>query len=143
MELTKVYRRLEEGACRITPQRDAVLRLFAAHAHDALSAEDVRRLMAAQHERVGLATVYRTLDLFAQLDVLNRLPGADGRARFRLNPRHLQRQHQLVCVRCGELAEVAADWLRGLAEQVLEDTGFRVLEPELKLYGVCAACGGK
>lgn len=141
MQLGPVYRRLAEAGLRLTPQRNAILEVFADRRAEWLSAEDVWKAIGSErHRPVGLATVYRTLDLLAQLSVLLREPGDDGRGRHRLNPHVFQGRYELVCVRCGELAEVEAEWVDRLADRIAAETGFRVWEQDLKVFGVCGDC---
>lgn len=142
MQLAQVYQRLEQEKCRVTPQRQAVLRVFSRHLGEDLSAEDIRRLTAEDQDSVGLATVYRTLEVLARVEVVSQTVHDDGRTRYRLNVESLDPQHHLICVRCGDLAPLSLAWLRGLADQVRTATGFTVLDQELKLYGICTACAG-
>ncbi|MGC8486695.1 MAG: Fur family transcriptional regulator [Clostridia bacterium] len=140
MQLAQVYERLEEARCRVTPQRQAVLRILSRHLAEELSADDIRRLTAEEQEPVGLATVYRTLEVLVRVGVVSQYIREDGRTRYRLNVESLDPLHHLICVRCGDLTDLSLDWLGDLAGHVRDATGFMVLDQELKLYGVCLAC---
>jgi len=140
LQLAQVYQRLEAARCRVTPQRQAVLHVFSRHLGEDLSAEEIRRLAAEDREPVGLATVYRTLGLLCRVEVVTRVLGDDGLARYRLNVESLDPQHLLICVRCGDLSELSLEWLRDLSDQVRGATGFHVLDQELRLFGICMSC---
>jgi len=67
--LSSVYRRFEEGAKRLTPQRELILKIFLQRPGEPLSADDVRQLVQPTQD-VASATVYRTLELFSQLGIV-------------------------------------------------------------------------
>jgi Fur family ferric uptake transcriptional regulator len=141
MQLGPVYRRLTEAGLRLTPQRDAILQTLVDQREKPTSAEDVWNAMREGRSRpVGLATVYRTLDLLQRLGVVEREAAADGRSLYRLSPELFQGRYQLICTRCGEVMERQAEWLETLAGRIEAETDFRAFEPELKVYGVCGSC---
>ncbi|MCL5967468.1 MAG: transcriptional repressor [Firmicutes bacterium] len=142
MQLAQVYQRLETARLRVTPQRQTVLRILSRRLGEELSAEDLHRLAAEDEDPVGLATVYRTLDILVRVGVLIQVMHEDGVSRYRLDVETLQPQQHLICVRCGDLVAFTLSWLNGLGERVHAATGFTVLDHELKLYGVCTACQG-
>lgn len=145
MQLAEVYRRLEAGPYRLTPQRHALLRTLAAHGNTALSAEELQRQVAADHHiRVGLATVYRTLDLFQLLEIIVRAPARDGEspttARFVWARAESEGQARRVCVRCGEVGVIDPLWIQAVWERLREEDGFEALDQDVKVYGVCHPC---
>ncbi len=141
MQLQRVYRKLEQESFRVTPQRDRVVQAFARHPDEALSAEDVERLVRQeQAEPVGLATIYRTIDILVHLSLIGKIPSADGRARYRLSRDALAGPHHLVCVRCGQVEEVLTETVREISGRILSRQGFLVQDADLKFYGVCPGC---
>lgn len=142
VQLARVYRKLEQGSFRITPQRDLVVRTFANHPGEHLSAEDVQRLIQTEARvAVGLATVYRTIELLHQLGILQRINFGDGRSRYELNQEEVHRHHHMVCIRCGQVEEFTEDLLDDLEGRILAEKGFQVVDHELKFYGICRLCG--
>jgi Fur family ferric uptake transcriptional regulator len=141
MQLARAYRKLEQASFRLTPQRERVLETFASHPGESLSAEDVERLVRIESPlRVGLATIYRTLEILVQLEVLERVTAGDGRARYRVNHDAVHAHHELVCIRCGQVEPLGANLLDGVEERLLAERGFRVVDHEIKFYGICAIC---
>lgn len=144
-ELDAVLRRLEAQAYRLTPQRRMILQAFRENPEKHLSAEDVLAIVksspAARGGEIGLATVYRTLDLLADLGILQRLDFGDGRSRYEMNENGAQHHHHhLICVRCGKVAEFGEDLLEELEGKVRERTGFWVTDHQVKFYGLCPVC---
>jgi Fur family ferric uptake transcriptional regulator len=141
MNLAQAYRKLEGAGFRLTPQRDTVLRLLARHADASLSAEDIVRLARDEAEiPVGLATTYRTLELLLELEIVNRVRAADGRARYVLVPEIVEARAQLVCTRCGQVLPVPGHLVADLEARLADAEDFRVTAHEVKFYGVCGAC---
>ena len=99
-------------------------------------------LVDAQRSRrpVGRATVFRTLELFTQLGVLERLDLPSGEhAYVACAPRH---HHHVVCSSCGAAAEIPELGLADVVRAAGDATGFDISEHRLELYGTCAQCAG-
>lgn len=142
-KLSSVYRKLEEGSKRLTPQRELIITIFAEHPGEHLSAEEVHRLVKRKFQDIGLATVYRTLELLTNLDILQRIHFNDGRSRYEFNQEEIHRHHHMVCMRCRKVEEYTDDLLDDLEEKIYRDCGFKVVDHELKFFGVCRHCRAK
>ena len=88
---------------------------------------------------IGRATVFRTLDLLAELQVLHRLHSEGGAHTFTVcaEPTH---HHHLRCIRCGLVQTLEAPGIEHEIEVLGASAGFEVLEHVLELVGVCASC---
>lgn len=114
---------------KATPQRVAVLEALGAEQHQSL--EEIRR----HCPKVGLVTVYRTLDLLGRLGLVRRLDLGDG-PRYELAEDH---HHHLICESCGEISEFDECPLD--PERLsLHGSGFEVRAHSLEVYGQCATC---
>lgn len=144
-QLSSVYRKLEESSKRLTPQRELVIKLFLDRPDQHLSAEEVHQLVRDEFRDIGMATVYRTLEMLTQLEVLQRVRFKDGKAHYEINleATTMHRHHHLVCVRCGRVEEFQEDLLDQLETRLFQERGFRVADHELKFYGTCEPCGRK
>ncbi len=144
-QMSSVYRRLEEGAKRLTPQRELIIKLFLDRPGQHLSAEEVHQLVRQEFRDVGMATVYRTVELLTKLDILRQIRFNDGRARYEINleAANMHRHHHMVCVRCNRVEEFQEDLLDQLEDRLLRERGFRVADHELKFYGTCRQCDRK
>ena len=132
---------LTQAAARFTPQREAVLRALLAHSGSHQSAEEVLHTSREFCSDIGLATVYRTLELFAKLGIVHRLDTAEGQARFELNDSGADHyHHHVICLGCGEIAEFKEDLLDEIEKRAATSTGFQVMDHCLRLYGYCPRC---
>ncbi len=122
---------------RVTGPRRAVAALIEerdGHFSAADLVGDARR----RHLGIGRATVFRALDLFASLGLVERvdLPGGDH-AYVACEPAH---HHHAICTSCGRSIDVSDHGLADVLSRVGRSAGFRVTSHRLELFGTCASC---
>lgn len=128
---------LDRSPHRMTEPRRAVARLIADRdghfsAADLVSEARERRLA------VGRATIFRTLDLLAELDLVERIDLPTGEhAYVACEPAH---HHHVVCSRCGRSHDIDDAGLRAVVLDVAHRTGYRIDEHRLELFGLCPDC---
>ena len=129
MRLGTAVGKMRGGGYKATPQRIAVLRALVEEQHQSL--EEIH----ARCPEVGLVTVYRTLDLLGNLNIVRRLDLGDG-ARFELAENH---HHHMICESCGDISEFEEC---PLDPELLPpgSTDFEVRAHSLEVYGRCGAC---
>ncbi|AHF06766.1 Fur family transcriptional regulator [Desulfitobacterium metallireducens] len=132
--------RLRDNSYKLTPQRQTILRTFLDNADRHLSAEDVYSLVKHEYPDMGLATVYRTLDLLAELGILQKNDFGDGRSRYEFARKDLHHHHHLICLNCGEVSEFDDDLLESLEAVILKRNHFKVVDHNLKFLGYCRKC---
>jgi Fur family ferric uptake transcriptional regulator len=87
---------------------------------------------------VGRATVFRTLEVLEELGAIERLDLPSGEhAYIGCDPLH---HNHVVCSSCGRTTEIDDAGLRSVVRDVARQTGFRVDEHRLQLFGLCPAC---
>lgn len=124
-------------AHRTTRQRVAVAALLAGQP-EFRSAQQIHAVLRSRGERVGLATVYRTLALMVESGELDTLLREDGETLYRRCG--AQHHHHLVCRRCGRTVEIAGPGVERWTRAVAAEHGFTDVSHQLELFGVCAAC---
>ncbi len=135
-----ICNRLRDNSYKLTPQRQTILRTFLKNVDRHLSAEDVYVLVKNQYPDIGLATVYRTLDLLAELGILQKNDFGDGRSRYEFNREDEHHHHHLICLRCGNVSEFDDDLLESLEAIIAKRTLFKIIDHDLKFYGHCQNC---
>jgi Fur family transcriptional regulator, ferric uptake regulator len=139
--IEKIKQQLLAQGYKLTPQREATVRVLLENEEDHLSAEDVFMLVKDKAPEIGLATVYRTLELLSELHVVEKMNFGDGVARYDLrddSTRH--HHHHLICVQCGSVDEIMEDWLLPLEERLENEFQFHVLDHRLDFQGICRRC---
>jgi len=137
-----VYQKINQNYYRLTPQRAVVLQVMIDNQGKHLSAEDVLREARKKSPNIGIATVYRTLEKLASINVLYKTVFEGGRYRYELSIGDEHQHHHLICLNCGSITEMEDDLLHILEER-LEKSGFHVVDHELKFYGYCPECNRK
>jgi len=122
----------------LTRQRDRVAELVLT-SDDHLSAEQVRRRLRQAGEAVGLATIYRTLDLLVQSGLVRAHDFGQGYRRFEPMPAQTHHDH-LICVRCGKVEEFAHERLERMLPIIADEYGFQPERHRVEIYGVCRDC---
>lgn len=139
--MEKLKERIKNKKYKLTTQRQTILQAFLDADENHLCAEDVYILVKKVAPEIGLATIYRTLDLFTELDLLKRLDFGDGRNRYELNDEGLAHfHHHLICTRCGAVKEFEDDLLETLETIIEKKLNFKTLDHQLKVYGYCSDC---
>ncbi|BBI32906.1 ferric iron uptake transcriptional regulator [Cohnella abietis] len=140
-QMEKINRQLTAKGYKLTPQREITLKVLLENQKDHLSAEDVFMLVRTQFPNIGLATVYRTLELLAELHIVQKVNFGDGVARFDLRLEgHEHMHHHLVCNVCGALEEIEDDWLLEIEQKVAREYGFKVTDHRLDFMGNYQVC---
>ncbi|WP_127504965.1 Fur family transcriptional regulator [Actinoplanes solisilvae] len=128
------------AALRNTKQRTAVSAVLA-EADCFYSAQELHAMLRERGERVGLTTVYRTLQGLAdagEIDVM-RPPGGEHLYR-RCGQGH---HHHLVCRDCGRAVEVEGPAVESWAERVAAQHGFKDVSHTMEIFGTCPECATK
>ncbi len=129
---------LRKRGFRLTPQREMVLSVL----HDIeghATAEEIYAQVQAISSSVDISTVYRTLELLRELDLVAAFDLEDGQRHYELLGVHGPHCH-LVCRACGKSVGVAQELVRPLGERLLRDYGFRADLDHLTIQGLCQDC---
>lgn len=111
-----------------------------------LTAEEIFALVKVGCPDMGLATVYRNIQLLNELNLIDRINFDDGYVRYEIGSAHdrglRHHHHHLICCKCGKVFAFQDDLLEELEAKITATTGFAVVNHEVKLYGYCKECGG-
>jgi Fe2+ or Zn2+ uptake regulation protein len=137
-ELAAFSEALTRSGERVTLPRLAVARLVAGHAGHFTAAQLIEEAEGSG-EPIGRATIFRALDLFTGLGLVERVDLPDGNHAFVAC--EAVHHHHAICTSCGRSTDIdegaLAEVLAGLGRQA----GFRVAAHRLEVFGLCAACG--
>ena len=129
---------LQEQHLPVTQQREVIARIVF-ESGQRLSADEVAARLHAEGERVGKATVYRTLNLLVQVGLATEHDFDEGFKRYETKVGQAQHDH-LICTGCGSVTPFQRDELNRLQAEVARTLAFHILRRQLKLYGLCARC---
>ena len=133
----ELFERLVGTGVRPTRQRLLVLETLAAEPYDA-TAQEIHARLREQGERVGLATVYRSLAVLREKDVVDELVHNAGETCYRLcSPGH---HHHLVCSRCHRVEELEDCEIDSWVARAAKSHGFEPASHTVEVVGLCADC---
>ena len=138
MNTTQIANKLSQHGHRPTAARLEVIQaLLGFHGH--MTADDLFEQMRTAGSSVGRMTVFRTLDLLAEIGVVRPTYQGSGAAHFvLLEDGH---HHHLVCMRCSETVEFAeCSFADELGQRLAEKFSFKIEGHMLEIYGVCQTC---
>jgi Fur family transcriptional regulator, ferric uptake regulator len=129
--------RLEElcvqKGLKMTEQRRVISRVLS-EATDHPDVEQVYRRAVEIDPKISIATVYRTVRLFEEANVIERLDFGDGRSRFEENRE--EHHHHLIDLQSGEVIEFVNEEIERLKERIARDLGYELIGHRLELYGI-------
>lgn len=123
---------------KLTEQRRVIARVLS-ESSDHPDVEQVYQRASRIDPRISIATVYRTVKLFEEANILERHDFGDGRARY--EEAGEEHHDHLIDVNSGEVVEFMNDQIERLQQEVARKLGYRLVGHRLELYGVKIAPG--
>ncbi|MGH6617987.1 MAG: Fur family transcriptional regulator [Alphaproteobacteria bacterium] len=122
-----------EKGLKMTAQRRIIARVLS-EATDHPDVEELYRRASAMDAAISIATVYRTVRLFEEANILERHDFRDGRSRYE---EHTERHHDhLIDVETGDVIEFQNEEIERLQREVAKKLGYDLVDHRLELYGV-------
>jgi len=136
---------LRASKYKYTRQREKIMDVLLENIDEHLSADDVYNLVKDKAPDIGLSTVYRTLELFQDCNILHGIDFGDGCKRYELNHEigEGHHHHHLICLVCGQIIEVKDDLLENLEKRIGAEYNFDICDHQLKFFGYCEKCAGQ
>ncbi len=136
--LERFRRWLRDHNQPLTRQREQVAEeVFTAGGH--VSVEELRGRLEARGARVGLATIYRTMDTLVTSGLVRGQDFGEGFRRFEpVGPR--SGHEHLVCDRCGRMIEFNSERLERMLQLLADEQGFQPDRHRVEVHGVCREC---
>ncbi len=137
---------LKSHGLKVTNQRVLLLEALSKHKGEHLTPEEIYEIVKEEHPEIGLATVYRTIQLLCQLELVEKVVLVDGIVRYEMAERDRDRahhHHHIICLDCGNVESFEDDLLENLESAIAKKTGFEIVNHEVKFYGYCNKCKEK
>jgi len=151
MKIVFNYDGLRSEGYKLTPQRKAVvdiLRKIPQH----ISVDEIYLKIKKRYPRIGLTTVYRTLEIMNKLGWVRKCDFGEGKARYELTDNFSENNkhhHHIVCIQCNKVI----DYLDFVKEEtkLMQDTEKKIAKKydfiikghSIKFYGICKDCRNK
>jgi Fur family ferric uptake transcriptional regulator len=133
MPSSRIEKLCIERGLKMTEQRRVISRVLS-DSSDHPDVEEIYRRAAAIDPKISVATVYRTMRLLEDANVIERLDLRDGRARYEEN--RDEHHHHLIDIKSGEVIEFKSEALEQIKTKIAHDLGYDIIGDRLELYGV-------
>ncbi len=126
---------IQEKGLKTTRQRNTIVNVFF-NLRGHISVEELLKEVKNVNPRIGYATVYRTLHLLVESNLVEERRFGDGLARYEGHS-DVEHHDHMICLECGEISEFFNPRLEALQEKLAEDNNFEIFRHRLELYGAC------
>lgn len=133
--------KLQSQGRKLTSQRLCVVESMWELKGKHLSCEEIYEYVRKKTPSIGIATIYRTVQMLDEIGYVNKLNFDDGRTRYELSlDDEEHNHHHLICKSCGKIIEVKMDLLDELEKSIETKYNFAIFDHDLKFFGKCENC---
>lgn len=140
------HHQFRANVCRWTAPRESILDLLS-RARSHLSAKDIYARLQPSFPGLGLATVYRTLELLHRLGIVQKVTSSDGQGRYQLRSvdQH-DHHHHLICSRCGliidyrDFVQEELELVKKTEDALAKKYDFVIQDHNIEFLGLCEKC---
>ena len=138
-EFTRFQVYLRSHGLKLTRARELVFREILSTPGIHPNADEIRRRLRAKKKEIGLATIYRTLNLLVRSGLVTAVDLGEGHSHF--EPEWTETAHgHLICLSCGRVQEFAQAGIREAIHRIGEEKGYRLDKFSLQVFGFCRDC---
>ena len=130
-------RALNATGMRVTNQRALILEIIR-QGQGHLDADELYRLAREKQPRLSLSTIYRTLQIFKKLGLVEECHFDESHHRYEVKPS--TEHYHLVCLSCGRVIEFQYPLARYVKRNVAEAKDFEIVDTEIRMTGYCPKC---
>lgn len=134
----EVMTKLKEKGYRITPQRRVIVEKIVQTA-GLLTVAEIWKLVRAEYNDIGLDTIYRNINVLAEIGVLTPITGI-GNDSTRYELADANHHHHVVCIKCGQAVCIDYCPINHEFSEMLRQKGYELIRHNVELLGLCATC---
>jgi len=136
----QVSTELKNHGYKLTQQRKTVIEAIIA-SEDHLTPTELYNKVHEEHPNIGLVTIYRTLDMLSEMELICELHGGGNCHSYTISSP--QKHHHIVCHQCGKVADFTGCNVSEMEQRIAEESGFRIDGHLLEFTGLCRMCQKK
>ncbi|MFZ7133865.1 MAG: Fur family transcriptional regulator [Eubacteriales bacterium] len=135
---------LKNKGYKLTPQRRYILDVVLQYDHHHLNIDEIYTEVKKSYPDIGIATIYRTVQLFEEIGLLSKQYFDDGCYRYELaEGTKGHNHHHLICNRCGNVIEIQDNYFQVLEHHIEKEKKFKITNHNVTFYGLCQNCNNK
>lgn len=131
---------IDKTGLRLTSQRKLILKIIIENSDQHFSANDIYLKAKEKDKSIGIATIYRNIDILDKMNIIDKYNFGDDTARYDFVWKEKEKHHHLICYDCGKVMEISGLLPGDLPDRLLGEMDFQFIEHNLKIYGYCSAC---
>lgn len=140
----KICCQLKKAGYKCTPQRRLTIDVLLENAPDLLTIEQIHEAVQVKSPTIGLATIYRTLDILVELDAFKKVATEVGLHSYELNFTTVESQpYYLLCIQCGKIVAVRNPIFKDMDKDLVHECEFKIINYQLTFHGHCINCQKK
>lgn len=138
MELKQYF---NKRGYKLTKPRQEVLEAISELDDRFISCSEVHERLKEKAKATGLSTVYRTMLLLEEIELLQKVHAETGCVKYRYDKLTGSNSNlQLICTKCGSVTEGNEELIEAIRDKILKDRNFLIKGPKIKIYGCCRKC---
>ncbi len=102
------------------------------------SAQEVHKLLVSRGEKIGLATVYRTLQALSETGLVDSLKNENGETLYKVCSQN--HHHHLVCTKCATTSEFNTSEIENLMQKISQENNYEISGHVIEIFGLCKNC---
>lgn len=138
--LDGIYEQFKIADITLTSQRKIILQVLFDNKDNHLTVEEIYHYAKMKMPETGLATVYRTLELLYQLEIVRKITFGDNTTRYEMILSEREHKHHFICQECGKIMDVKEDFINMLKDRINNKYGFYLTEQSIVFEGLCLQC---
>lgn len=140
----RFYKKFRGMGYRLILTRQAVLDVLSRNSGH-LSSEEVCAAVNRFYPGIGIATVYRTLDLLCRIGLISKFEFGDGKSRYELAKGNKGHHHHLICTKCNRIIDHGdfnkeIKFIKDLEKELAQKYNFKINSCQIHFYGFCDKC---
>jgi Fur family ferric uptake transcriptional regulator len=146
LRLNRHYERLSNHCCRLTKPRQAILDVLS-RINRHLDAEQIYKKASKLYPALGLATVYRNLELLVRIGLIWKFDAGDDKARYEIAQHQGEaHHHHLICKKCNSVIDYSEfinnekDFLEEREKKISRKYNFKIENHRVDFFGLCGKC---
>ena len=131
---------VEKTGMRLTSQRKLILKILIENSDQHLSANDIYLKAKEKDKSIGIATIYRNIDILDKINIIDKRNFGDDTAKYEFAWKEKEKHHHLICYDCKKIIEISGLLPEDLSDRLLGEKDFQFTDHNLKIYGYCSTC---
>lgn len=137
----KIKNMLKEKGYKVTLQREKILDIIIKNQSKHLTSDEIYMIIKNDYPEIGLATVYRTMQLLEKTNIVCKFDSDENRIRYELMEPDDKFPHpHFICKACGRVYPVKEAISDSMKDDFNKHYGFKIVSYDLKFYGICKNC---